>query len=169
MEGKKNTRKLDKVNFTSVLEMKLYHQTSLKIVPGKAGCNFAEISSSLKWERSTEEIKRNWLCAQFDAGELRESAPSRGISNSYFILSLNCPLCVQSLRLSLLPVTELNAPCTLPTLHDDALSINFSLVSKREALMLYKIKKKLGILRNVEITANIKLSQSREFIYQQHE
>lgn len=44
-----------------------------------------------------------------------------------------------------------------------------SLVSKREALMLYKIKKKLGILRNVEITANIKLSQSREFIYQQHE
>lgn len=103
MEGKKNTAKLNKVNL-GVLEIEIvYHQTSLKIVPGEAECNFAGISSSLKWERSTEEIKKNWLCAQFDAGELRESAPSRGISNSYFILSLNCPLCVQSLRRAYCP------------------------------------------------------------------
>lgn len=48
MEGKKNTAKLNKVNL-GVLEIEIvYHQTSLKIVPGEAECNFAGISSSLK-------------------------------------------------------------------------------------------------------------------------
>lgn len=142
--------------------MKLYHLRR----PSKsfqAGCNFAEISSSLKWERSTEEIKRNWLCAQFDAGEKR---PEPWYLEFIFHLIAKLPAVCSIFAPSLLPVTELKCPLHLADFTRDAVDKFFrSLVPKREKSVDKKEKSSKLYLRNVEITRISNYIESKRSLF----